>query len=59
MPRLEAKIPRLERIDGGQWQELDFLDSAKRRIEKQDATIAGGGNASTPKSVPGCARKAD
>ena len=56
---LEAKIARLERIVGGQWQELDFFESALRRIEKKDATIGGGGNASLPKSVPGCDRKAD
>jgi transposase-like protein len=56
---LEAKIARLERIVGGQWQELDFFESALRRIEKKDETIGGGGNASSPKSVPGCDRKAD
>jgi transposase-like protein len=56
---LEAKIARLERIVGGQWQELDFFESALRRIEKQDAMSGDGASASTPKSVPGCARKAD
>ena len=56
---LEAKIARLERIVGGQWQELDFFESALRRIEKKDAMIGGGGNRSTPKSVPGCDRKAN
>jgi transposase-like protein len=56
---LEAKIARLERIIGGQWQELDFFESALRRIEKKDATTGGGESASTPKSVPGCNRKAD
>ena len=56
---LEAKIARLERIVGGQWQELDFFESALRRIEKKDAMTGGGGSASTPKSVPGCNRKAD
>jgi transposase-like protein len=56
---LEAKIARLERIVGGQWQELDFFESALRRIEKKDAMTRGGGNRSTPKSVPGCDRKAD
>ena len=56
---LEAKIARLERIVGGQWQELDFFESALRRIEKKDAMIGGGGTASLPKSVPGCDRKAD
>jgi transposase-like protein len=56
---LEAKIARLERIVGGQWQELDFFESALRRIEKKDAMTGSGGSASTPKSVPGCDRKAD
>jgi hypothetical protein len=56
---LDAKIARLERIVGGQWQELDFFESALRRIEKKDATIGDGGTASLPKSVPGCDRKAD
>jgi hypothetical protein len=56
---LEAKIARLERIIGGQWQELDFFESALRRIEKKDAMIGSGGNRSTPKSVSGCARKAN
>jgi transposase-like protein len=56
---LEAKIARLERMVGGQWQELDFFESALRRIEKKDATTGGGANASTPRFVPGCDRKAD
>jgi predicted RNase H-like nuclease (RuvC/YqgF family) len=56
---LEAKIARVERIVGGQWQELDFFESALRRIEKKDAMTGSGGNRSTPKSVPGCYRKAD
>jgi transposase-like protein len=56
---LEAKIARLERIVGGQWQELDFFESALRRIEKKDAMTGCGASASTPKSVPGCDRKAD
>ena len=56
---LEAKIARLERIVGGQWQELDFFESALRRIERENETIGVGGNRSTPKSVLGCARKAN
>jgi predicted RNase H-like nuclease (RuvC/YqgF family) len=56
---LEAKIARVERIVGGQWQELDFFESALRRIEKKDAMTGGGASASTPKSVPGCNRKAN
>jgi transposase-like protein len=56
---LEAKIARLERIVGGQWQELDFFESALRRIEKKSAMTGGGASASTAKSAPGCNRKAD
>jgi hypothetical protein len=56
---LEAKIAGLERIVGGQWQELDFFESALRRIERKNATTGDGGTASLPKSVPGCDRKAD
>ena len=56
---LEAKIARMERIVGGRWQELDFFESALRRIEKKDATTGGGASASMPKSVPECDRKAD
>jgi transposase-like protein len=56
---LEAKIARLERIVGGQWQELDFFESALRRIEKKSAMTGGGVSASTAKSAPGCNRKAD
>lgn len=56
---LEAKIARLERIVGGQWQELDFFESALRRVEKKNAMTGSGGNTSTPKSVRGCDRKAN
>ena len=56
---LESKVTRLEGIVGGQFEELDFFESALRRIEKKDAMTGGGGNRSTPKSVPGCDRKAD
>ena len=56
---LEAKITRLERIVGGQWQEPDFFESALRRVEKKDAMTGDGGSASMPKSVSGCDRKAD
>jgi transposase-like protein len=55
---LESKIARLERIVGGQWQELDFFESALRRIEKKSAMTGGGANASTPRSATGCDRKA-
>ena len=33
---LEAKIARLERMVDGQWQELDFFESALRRIEESE-----------------------
>lgn len=56
---LEAKIARLERIVGGQWQELDFFESALRRIEKKDVMSGSGKNVSTPRSVRGCIRKAN
>jgi predicted RNase H-like nuclease (RuvC/YqgF family) len=56
---LEAKIARLERIVGGQWQELDFFESALRRTGKRNAMTGGGANASTPRSAAGCDRKAN
>ena len=56
---LEAKIARLERIIGGQWAELDFFESALRRVDGKARTSGGGKKASTPKSAPGCERKAD
>lgn len=57
---LEAKITRLEGIIGGQWLELDFFESALRRIEEKERRKGGGGEkASTPKSAAGCERKAD
>ena len=56
---LEAKISRMEGIIGGQWLELDFFESALRRVEEKARTSGGsGGNACTPKSGPGCNRKA-
>ena len=55
---LESKVTRLEGIVGGQFEELDFFESALRRIEKKDAMTGGGASASTPKSAPGCNRKA-
>jgi hypothetical protein len=55
---LEAKVTRLERIIGGQWQELDFFESALRMIDADDAMSGAGGSASMPRSVPGCNRKA-
>jgi transposase-like protein len=57
---LEAKISRLEGIIGGQWVELDFFESALRKVEEKGRKSGGnGGSASTPKSEPGCNRKAD
>lgn len=57
---LEAKIARLEGIIGGQWLELDFFESALRRIEgRAQKTRGNGEKASTPRSAAGCERKAD
>ena len=57
---LEAKVARLEGMVGRQWLELDFFDSALRRIEgKRPRNAANGDTASTPKSAAGCSRKAD
>ena len=57
---LEAKVTRLEGIIGSQWLELDFFESALRRIEGRARTKSGnGGKASTPRSAAGCERKAD
>jgi transposase-like protein len=57
---LEAKILRLEGIIGGQWLEVDFFESALRRVEEKARRSGGNGDsASMPKSEPGCDRKAD
>lgn len=57
---LEAKISRLEGIIGGQWLELDFFESALRRIEERGRRKGGDGEkTSTPRSATGCERKAD
>ena len=57
---LEDKVNRLEGVVGRQWLELDFFDSALRRIvEKRPRNTASGGTASTPRSAAGCNRKAD
>ena len=56
---LEAKIARLERIVGGQWLELDFFESALRRVDETARKNGSGKKASLPKSAPGCERKAD
>jgi transposase-like protein len=57
---LEAKVTRLEGIIGSQWLELDFFESALRRIEGRARPKSGnGGKASTPRSAAGCERKAD
>jgi len=60
MEELEAKIARLEGIIGGQWLELDFFESALRRIEeKRRKSGSDGEKTSMPRSASGCARKAD
>lgn len=57
---LEAKITRLEGVIGGQWLELDFFESALRKIEEQGRRKGGDGEkASMPRSAAGCERKAD
>lgn len=57
---LEAKVARLEGMVGRQWLELDFFDSALRRIkDKRPRNAASGDTASTPRSAAGCSRKAD
>ena len=57
---LEAKIARLEGVIGGLWLDLDFFESALRRIEGRARRSGGNGaRASTPRSVAGCERKAD
>lgn len=57
---LEAKIARLEEVIGRQWLDLDFFESALRRIEEKARRSGGDGErASTPRSVAGCERKAD
>lgn len=57
---LEAKVARMEALIGRQWLELDFFDSALRRIkEKGRRSGASGDIASTPRSAAGCKRKAD
>ena len=56
---LEGKVARLEGIVGGQWQELDFFESALRRIDADAAMSGAGGSACTPRSEIGCDRKAN
>jgi hypothetical protein len=56
---LEAKIARLERIIGGQSSEVDFFESALRRVDEKGQKSGGGRKASSPRSAPGCRRKAD
>jgi len=56
---LDAKIARLERIIGGQSSELDFFESALRRVDETARKNGNGAKASMPRSVPGCERKAD
>ena len=57
---LETKIARMEALIGRQWLELDFFDSALRKIaEKERRNGVSFDGASTPKSAAGCKRKAD
>jgi len=57
---LEEKVARLEGVVGRQWLELDFFDSALRRIaEKPQRNAASGDTSSTPRSAAACSRKAD
>jgi transposase-like protein len=56
---LEARVTRLEGIVGGQFEELDFFESALRRIDADAAMSGAGGSVCTPRSVPGCSRKAN
>jgi transposase-like protein len=56
---LEAKIARLERIIGGQSSELDFFESALRRVDEKARKSGNGAKAYMPRSVPGCNRKAN
>jgi len=56
---LEAKIARLEQVIGAQSVDLDFFESALRRVaETARKSDDGGKKPSTPKSVAGCERKA-
>ena len=57
---LEDKVVRLEAVVGRQWLELDFFDSALRRIaEKRQRNAASGDTSSTARSAAACNRKAD
>ena len=57
---LEGKVARLEGVVGRQWLELDFFESALRRIEEMRRKSDGNGEpASMPRSAAGCDRKAD
>jgi hypothetical protein len=56
---LESKVTRLEGIVGGQFEELDFFESALRRIKADAAMSDTGGSASTLRSEIGCDRKAN
>ena len=54
---LESKVTRLEGIVGGQFEELDFFESALRRIKADAAMSGAGGSASTQRSGIGCDRR--
>lgn len=57
---LETKVARLEGMVGRQWLELDFFDSALRRIvAKRRQSDASGDRSSIAKSAAARNRKAD
>ncbi len=57
---LENKVAQLEGVVGRQWAELDFFDSALRRIAAKRQRSAGNGDTpSTAKSAAERSRKAD
>jgi transposase-like protein len=47
---LEAKVTRLEGMVGGQFAELDFFESALRRIDA-DAAMSGAGGSASPRRM--------
>jgi transposase-like protein len=57
---LEGTVARLEGVIGRQWMDLDFFDSALRRVRGTELPSgSNGAPASTPRSASGPARKAD
>ena len=57
---LEGKLARIEGVVGRQWLELDFFESALRKIEGMRRKNGSSGEpACMPRSAAGCDRKAD